>query len=242
VNRKSESVGHPTRAAGNFFGRRRAKRLKPEQAEARNAVLPKFLIDISARPPSSPRSLTQLFANQPDRINLEIGFGGGEHLLHRATLDPDIGFIGCEPFINGMARAAKGIESGKIENIRLYDEDATELLDWLPAQSLQRIDLLYPDPWPKKRHWKRRFLNADNVNRFHRVLAKGGEFRFASDIESYVNWGLRHMLDHGGFAWTANKSADWHEPWAEWLSTRYEQKAIREGRTPCYMIFEKLKD
>jgi tRNA (guanine-N7-)-methyltransferase len=124
-------------------------------------------------------------------------------------------------------------------SIRLYDEDATALLDWLPPDSLAGIDLLYPDPWPKKRHWKRRLLNVENVKRFHRLLRPDSEFRFACDIESYVNWSLRHVFDHGGFEWTAQSAVDWHEPWEEWISTRYEQKAIREGRTPAYFIFSK---
>ena len=170
---------------------------------------------------------------------LEIGFGGGEHLVHRASLHPELGFVGCEPFVNGMAKAVSAIAEGKLTNIRLFGEDATALLDWLPDAALSRIDLLYPDPWPKKRHWKRRFVNAGNVKRFHRVLRPGGEFRFASDIENYVNWTLRHVLDHGGFEWTALHPDDWHQPWDEWISTRYEQKAVREGRTPAYFIFRR---
>ncbi len=231
-----EIASHPERAAGNFYGRRKAKTLKNEQAEALVTLLPELKIDLGVPAPSP---LNGLFPDSPDNIVLEIGFGGGEHLIHRAKLHPEIGFIGCEPFINGMAKASQSIGVNKLTNIRLYDEDATQLLEWLPDACLSRIDLLYPDPWPKKRHWKRRFLNEDNVKRFHRVLKAGGEFRFASDIESYVNWGLRHVFNHGGFDWTANKAPDWHEAWAEWISTRYEKKAIREGRTPCYMIFEK---
>lgn len=232
----SLSANHPERAAGNFYGRRKAKPLKPVQAGAYDSVLPRLRIDLEK---SAPQNLSELFPHKPEQIVLEIGFGGGEHLIHRAKLHPEIGFIGCEPFINGMAKAAQKIDEFQLENIRLYDEDATDLLDWLPDASLNRIDLLYPDPWPKKRHWKRRFLNASNVVRFHRVIKSRGEFRFASDIESYVNWGLRHILDHGGLKWTAQSPADWHEAWPEWISTRYEKKAIREGRTPCYMKFEK---
>jgi tRNA (guanine-N7-)-methyltransferase len=241
VKQKDISASHPTRAAGNFYGRRKAKRLKAAQAEAREAVLPHLRIDLTN---SAPADLAELFEHGPRAINLEIGFGGGEHLLHSAKLFPEEGHIGCEPFINGMAKATLGIEASGITNIRLYDEDATELLDWLPDNCLSRIDLFYPDPWPKKRHWKRRFLNGDNVKRFYRTLGDGGSFRFASDIESYVNWGLRHVADFkddggGRFEWMALKASDWHEPWPEWISTRYEQKALREGRRPAYFIFEK---
>lgn len=231
------NASHPERAAGNFYGRRKAKPLKNEQAQAMSDLLPELRIDLET---PAPQRLGNLFPHNPDTTVLEIGFGGGEHLIHRAKLHPEIGFIGCEPFINGMAKASQAIRINDLTNIRLYDEDATQLLEWLPDECLSRIDLLYPDPWPKKRHWKRRFLNEDNVKRFHRVLKPSGEFRFASDIESYVNWGLRHVLDHGGFEWTANKASDWQGPWSEWISTRYEKKAIREGRTPCYMIFEKI--
>ena len=237
-NKDNEEInaGHPIRAAGNFYGRRKAKPLKSLQAAALENTLPALRITLDE---PAPNDLKTLFPHEPSEAVLEIGFGGGEHLVHRAKLHPEIGFIGCEPFINGMAKAANKINEFDLKNVRLYDEDATDLLNWLPDASLSRIDLLYPDPWPKKRHWKRRFLNADNVVRFARVLKQGGQFRFASDIESYVNWGLRHVLDHGGFNWMAQKASDWHDPWPEWISTRYEQKAIREGRTPAYFIFER---
>ena len=225
--------------AGNFFGRRKAKPLKGAQEEALQRLYPELKIDLSAPCPQPLETLFSSHKQVPQGFVLEIGFGGGEHLVHRAKLHPEQGFIGCEPFINGMAKAVRAIADGKLTNIRLFGEDATLLLDWLPDASLSRIDLLYPDPWPKKRHWKRRFVNPGNVKRFHRLLKPGGEFRFASDIESYVNWTLRHVLDHGGFDWTAMHPDDWRTPWEEWLSTRYEQKAIREGRTPAYFIFRR---
>ncbi len=242
IDPDADDTGRPERAAGNFFGRRKAKTLKNDQARALAELLPKLRLDLDQ---PAPKNLAGLFPTNPRTIVLEIGFGGGEHLIHRAKLHPETGFIGCEPFVNGMAKAALAIEQNDIENIRLYDEDATQLLDWLPDQSVSRIDLLYPDPWPKRRHWKRRFLNQDNVVRFSRILETSGEFRFASDIEHYVNWGLRHVMDFkgddgAGFEWTANKANDWHEPWPEWISTRYEQKAIREGRPPAYFIFRRI--
>ncbi len=233
---QKDDAGGLKRAAGHFYGRRKAKRLKPAQAEAYGSVLPELLIDLAQPAPRDPAELFPLTAEQ---VVLEIGFGGGEHLLHRAALHRQIGFFGCEPFVNGMAKAASGIAEEGLTNIRLYDEDATDLLLWLPGGMLSRIDLFYPDPWPKKRHWKRRFLNSDSLEQFHRLLKTGGEFRFASDIESYVNWTLRHVFNHGGFEWTAKRASDWQQPWDEWISTRYEQKAIREGRTPAYFIFRK---
>jgi tRNA (guanine-N7-)-methyltransferase len=131
------------------------------------------------------------------------------------------------------------IDQKGLRNIRLYDRDATELLDWLPDGSLDGIDLLYPDPWPKRRHWKRRFVNEENLDRFFRLLKEGGAFRFASDIDHYVNWTLRHFMSHPGFEWLADGPNDWREPFAHWQSTRYEQKAIKAGRQPAYLRFRK---
>jgi tRNA (guanine-N7-)-methyltransferase len=123
------------------------------------------------------------------------------------------------------------------ENVRLFDDDASELLDWLPDNSLDRIDLLYPDPWPKKRHWKRRFVGQANLDRFVRVLKPGGLFRFASDIDTYINWTLQHTEAQGQFNWLAETADDWNTPWNGWTRTRYEAKAYREGRPPAYLQF-----
>ncbi|RWG33788.1 MAG: tRNA (guanosine(46)-N7)-methyltransferase TrmB, partial [Mesorhizobium sp.] len=165
------------------------------------------------------------------------GFGGGEHLLHRATEAPATGFIGVEPFVNGMAKMMTALDKRPLANLRVYDDDATRLLDWLPPASLDGIDLLYPDPWPKKKHWKRRFVSPANLDRLARVLKPGGRFRFASDIDSYVNWTLLACSANGSFAWQANEAADWHTPYEGWPGTRYEAKALRAGRRPAYLTF-----
>ena len=183
--------------------------------------------------------LATMFQQDGERIHLEIGFGGGEHLAHQARTHRNVNFIGVEPFINGMAKMLGAIEDEGLSNVRLYDDDATQLLDWLPDESLDQIDLLYPDPWPKKRHWKRRFVSQTNLERFWQALKPGGVFRFASDIDTYINWTLGHVHSHGKFAWTARSAADWNEPWDGWIRTRYEAKAIREGRPPCYLVFKK---
>ena len=227
---------HGERSAGAFFGRRKAKPLTELQQGLQDRVLPDLLIDIAKPAPADP---AELFGQQPKAVRLEIGFGGGEHLVSEAGRSRDTGFIGVEPFINGVAKALVGIDENDLSNIRIYDQDATRLLDWLPGESISRIDLLYPDPWPKRRHWKRRFVNRDNLDRFARVLKKGGEFRFASDIEHYVNWTLRLVAANGEFDWTALRASDWNDPWEGWVRTRYEQKAIREGRRPAYFIFAK---
>jgi tRNA (guanine-N7-)-methyltransferase len=173
-------------------------------------------------------------------VRLEIGFGGGEHLHQRAGSMPAAGFIGIEPFVNGMAKLMSQLEREPRDNIRVYGDDATQLLDWLPSGSLAGIDLLYPDPWPKKRHWKRRFVNRPNLDRFARVMRPGGVFRFASDIDTYVDWTLLHVRAHPQFEWLAETADDWRNPYPGWPGTRYEAKAIREGRTPAYLEFRRV--
>lgn len=222
------------RATEAFYGRRRGKTLKAPQVAALSDLLPSLKLDLSSPAPDPPTSLWPVPISE---IRLEIGFGGGEHLVHRAGQFPGAGFIGVEPFINSMARMLAALEGEGLRNIRVFDDDATQVLDWLPDACLDRIDLLYPDPWPKKKHWKRRFVSKVNLDRFARVLRPDGRFGFASDIDTYVNWTLLHIAAHPAFEWTAQKAGDWREPWPGWPGTRYEAKAIREGRTPCYLEF-----
>ena len=224
----------PSRATEAFFGRRRGKAMRPQQAAALETGFTKYRLDLTAEPPGD---LSHLFEADVAAVRLEIGFGGGEHLLHRATESPATGFIGVEPFVNGMAKMMMAVKERPLANLRVYDDDATRLLDWLPENSLDGIDLLYPDPWPKKKHWKRRFVSPVNLDRFARVLKRGGRFRFASDIDTYVNWTLLHCRAHGGFAWQAADAADWHQAYEGWPGTRYEAKAIREQRRPAYLTF-----
>lgn len=216
---------------GAFYGRRQGKRLRPKQAAGISGTLPNLQIDCSG--PVRPDAL---FASDKTAYWLEIGFGGGEHLINNASLHPDIGHLGCEPFINGMAKLVLLIEKDGIDAIRLHNDDAVQLLDQLPDASLDRIYLLYPDPWPKRRHNKRRFVSDENLSRMARVLKPGGEFRFASDIDHYVGWTLARILRSPDFVWTAEQPDDWRLPWENWPSTRYEAKAIREGRKSSYLI------
>lgn len=227
---------HPSRATEAFFGRRKGKALRERQAEGMATLLPQLKLDLQAQ---APASLAELFPAQVENIRMEIGFGGGEHLIHRAQENPTTGFIGVEPFVNSMAKLITRVEDLGLKNIRVYDDDATQVLDWLPEASVGRIDLLYPDPWPKRKHWKRRFVSQVNLDRFHRVLKPGGVFCFASDIDTYVNWTLIHCRDHGGFAWQAEQSSDWLTPFAGWPGTRYENKARREGRSSAYLTFKR---
>ncbi|WP_406603932.1 tRNA (guanine(46)-N(7))-methyltransferase TrmB [Bartonella gliris] len=227
-----------TRTREAFFGRRQGKRLRNSQLTRIKMLLPTLNIDLNN---SAPSDLTSLFSRKVREVRLEIGFGGGEHLLHEMEHFPQTGFIGIEPFINGIAKMLMSLEQHEQyqNHLRLYDDDATRLLDWLPNASLDGIDLFYPDPWPKKKHWKRRFINIKNLNRFARVLKTGKKFRFASDIESYVNWTLYHCTQHQNFEWEAESPQDWKTPYPLWPSTRYEAKALREGRTPTYLTFIK---
>jgi tRNA (guanine-N(7)-)-methyltransferase len=226
-----------SRATEAFFGRRKGKHLRDAQAAAIAAMLPSIAVDLSK---PAPEPLTALWPMPVMRTRLEIGFGAGEHLLYRAASEPDTGFIGVEPFVTSMGKMLVALDEQGLRNVRVYDDDATRVLDWLPDASLDRIDLLYPDPWPKRRHWKRRFVGRVNLDRFARVLKPGGEFCFASDVDTYVNWTLSHLLADPRFEWMARTADDWRKPWAGWPGTRYEAKALREGRTPAYLTFRRL--
>ena len=219
---------------GAFYGRRKGHKLKTRQAALFDTLLPRLALDLSAPPPAD---LAALFPGADD-VRLESGFGGAEHLIAEATQHPRTGFIGIEPFINGMAKALAAIDDRKLVNVRLHHGDATDVLAWLPRGALSRVDLLYPDPWPKRRHWKRRFVQDESVAAIARVLRPGGEFRFASDIPDYAAWTLQRLLRSSDFAWTAERADDWRKPWPGFSGTRYEAKAKREGRVPCYLIFQ----
>jgi tRNA (guanine-N7-)-methyltransferase len=222
-------------SSGAFFGRRKGHALKPRQAALFDTLLPKLALDLA---PPAPPDLRMLFEGADD-VRLESGFGGGEHLVAEAERNPRTGFIGIEPFINGMAKGVASIHDRGLTNIRLHHGDATDVLAWLPGASIARFDLLYPDPWRKRRHWKRRFVQADSIAAIARIVRPGGEFRFASDWPDYVAWTLRVLAHAPDFEWTAERADDWRLPWPGFTSTRYEAKAKREGRVPCYLIFRR---
>jgi tRNA (guanine-N7-)-methyltransferase len=154
-------------------------------------------------------------------------------------MHPRVGFIGCEPFVNGMAKALAAIAARKLSNVRLHLGDATDVIAWLPPASLAGVDLIYPDPWPKRRHWKRRFVQAARVAELARVLRPGGEFRFVTDIPDYAAWTLERFVRSPDFEWRAERADDWRRPWPGFAATRYEAKAVREGRVPCYLRFRR---
>jgi tRNA (guanine-N7-)-methyltransferase len=207
-----------------IYGRRKGKPLRRYHLSLMDALLPKFAVDVV-----SP------LAGMGERRWLEIGFGGGEHLAHQAALHSDVSLVGAEPFLNGVAKLLAEIDARKLSNVRLHYGDARPLLDVLPDQSFERVYLLYPDPWPKERQKKRRFVNAANLSHFHRILQPDGVFYFASDIEDYVAWTRAHVTASGLFAETGDSAV----PYENWTRTRYEAKAIREGREPAYLTFRR---
>jgi len=220
-----------------FFGRRKGHALRPRQQALFATLLPRLALDLSA---PAPADLRALFPQPADAVRIEIGFGGGEHLIAEAGREPRTGFIGVEPFVNGMAKALAAIEAGALDNIRLHFGDAIDLLGWLPPGSLSRIDLIHPDPWPKRRHWKRRFVQDHIVAQLARILAPGGEFRFVTDIDDYAAWTLIRLLRSSQFEWTARCADDWRKAWPGFTATRYQAKALRDRRAPCFLIFRRV--
>jgi tRNA (guanine-N7-)-methyltransferase len=218
-----------------FFGRRKGHALKAAQTALFETLLPRLALELDALP----GDLCSLFPVPVEVVRLEIGFGGGEHLIAEAEAHPRVGFIGIEPFLNGMAKALAATARKGLRNIRLHHGDAIEVIRRLPPASLARVDLIHPDPWPKRRHWKRRFVQDETVAAIARLLRPGGEFRFVSDIPDYVAWTLVRLLRTPAFEWTAERADDWRQPWPGFSGTRYQAKAHREGRAPSFLIFRR---
>jgi len=236
MTEKPPPSGAPWR---NFYGRLKGKSLRKSQkvyiAEDLENLSP-GPVDWDENPDRELLDLAGLFGEMP--VWLEIGFGGGEHMVHQAASNPDVGFIGCEPYINGVAMLLGKIRDAGCDNIRIHPGDVRDMFDVLPEKSISCAFLLYPDPWPKKRHHRRRFVTSEHLEPLARVLKPGAIFRIATDIPDYVRQALVEVPKHG-FDWLAERPQDWREPWGDWLSTRYEQKALREDRTPCYLTFRR---
>lgn len=218
------------------FGRRRGKTLRKGQRIALQEVLPAIAIHQDELLPSSAMDLSGF----DGEVRVEIGFGGGEHLLHAAEAEPNVTFIGCEPFINGVGKLVAAIGEKNLRNIRLYTDDAMDVLRALPESSIGKVYVLYPDPWPKPRQRKRRFINEASLRQIARVLKSGGELRFATDIDDYCAWTLARVLAMGAFHWRAEDASGWLTPWPNWSGTRYESKARREGRSSAYLTFDRI--
>lgn len=213
-----------------FFGRRSGKKLHGGQQAVFDATLPSLEIKLDGK--LDPRALFP----DADRIIVEIGYGGGEHLALEASRHPNTGYIGCEVFTGGIGKMVQAIAAQELRNIRLFTDDALKLLVQLPDASLDEVYLLYPDPWPKTRHHKRRFVSETTLTELARVIRPGGLFHFATDIEDYANWTLAHIVRAPLFRFAPEKPGGWHEPYPGWEATRYEQKARREGRMISFYL------
>jgi tRNA (guanine-N7-)-methyltransferase len=216
-----------------LHGRRRGRKLSDRRIFLLHTILPRLSLDVS----QPIADIASLFPDKPSALWLEIGFGGGEHLAAEAKAHPDAGYIGCEFFQNGLAKALAHIEADQLRNVRLYDGDARVAIEALPPGSLAGAYLLYPDPWPKRRHRERRFLSRETLERLARVMRSGAELRFATDIDSNAGWTLAQVLRASKFSWNPSCGADWRVPWEGWTPTRYEAKALRSGRRPVYFTF-----
>jgi len=231
---------HPSGAPWrNFYGRFKGKSLRASQEvlldEDLEALSP-GPIGWDENPDRKPLDLKELFRGR--EVWLEIGFGGGEHLVHQASCNPNVGIIGCEPYLNGVAMLLAKIRKAQSENIAVHPGDVRDLFDVLPDGSLSKAFLLYPDPWPKKRHHRRRFVTEEHIAPLARAMKPGAELRVATDIPDYVRQTLEEVPKQP-FEWLANGPQDWRDAWPDWISTRYEQKALREGRVPHYLTFRR---
>ncbi|MCF2870823.1 tRNA (guanosine(46)-N7)-methyltransferase TrmB [Octadecabacter sp. G9-8] len=232
-------MDHPERPHRNFYGRLKGKHLKDSQKgylDEDLAALSPGAVSWDDNPTRDNLDLGALFGGRD--VWLEVGFGGGEHVIHQAAENPDVGIIGCEPYINGVAMLLGKVRKASVENLRIYPGDVRDMFDVLPDATISKAFLLYPDPWPKSRHHRRRFVTPEHLEPLARVLKPGAEFRVATDIKDYVRQTLEEV-PKAGFEWLAQEAQDWRDPWGDWISTRYEQKAFREGRTAHYLTFRK---
>ncbi len=218
-----------------LYGRRQDKPLKPRQTRLMETLLPRIAVP---DPEKGPIDLKALFPDT-EEIWLEVGFGGGEHLAWQAAHNREAGLIGAEPFVNGVGKLLAQIDDEGLRNVRIHFGDARPLLEALPQGALSRLFVLHPDPWPKKRHFKRRMISPWFFLEAARLLRPGGELRVASDIPDYIRWTLMHAQNAPSFEWTARRAADWKTRPADWPQTRYEAKSLKEGRHPAYLVFRR---
>jgi tRNA (guanine-N7-)-methyltransferase len=220
-----------------LYGRRRGKKLRAGQEGLLDTLLPKLLITVPPEPQKL--DLASLFGAARKEIWLEVGFGAGEHLVWQAEHHPEVGLIGCEPFINGVAKCLAHIERTGVSNVRLFTDDARLVMAALPDRSLSRAFILFPDPWPKTRHHKRRFVERTNLDALARLMKPGAELRLATDDPSYLPWMVEHACGHPAFDWLAERPSDWRSRPDDWPPTRYEQKMLA-GHKPVFLRLRRV--
>jgi tRNA (guanine-N7-)-methyltransferase len=216
-----------------LYGRRRGRRLRPGQRRLEETLLPELAVALP--PEGALLDPARLFPDRVADLWLEVGFGGGEHLAAQAAAHPDVGLLGCEVFENGVVKLLAEAERRKLRNVRILVDDARLLIRALPDRSLGRVFVLFPDPWPKVRHHKRRFVSTETLTELARVMKNGAELRLATDDVDYLRWMLERAPVHPEFAWLARRPGDWRERPDDWPPTRYEQKAIAAGRAPTFL-------
>lgn len=231
-----------------FYGRRKGKKLKPSREVLLDAFLPKVRLNVTGGNVDP----ATCFSVPVKSVWLEIGFGGGEHLAEQSARHPDTGFIGAEVFVNGVSsllthltgKERSGdvdenveLKAGRVDNVRVHDNDVRDILPKFKDGAFERIYVLFPDPWPKRKHANRRFIGPKNLPVLARLLKSGGELRIASDDMNYIRWSLEHLMKSDDFEWTAKTADDWRKPPADWVNTRYELKALSQGKKPVYLIF-----
>ena len=221
-----------------FRGRRHGRKLRPKMVKLLKEDLPKVIIE-----PTVHEDIIDpftLFPRPPLEVWLEIGFGAGEHMAWQAKNNSNIGIIGCEPFINGIASLLRYSSDQQLSNIRILADDARSFLPKIPDECISRLFILFPDPWPKKKHRDRRIIQNSTLMEFHRILKPGGKLRIATDHKIYLRWIVIHFNNHPGFSWTARSPKDWRSRATDWPQTRYELKAMSEGRKPIFLEYQKV--
>ena len=236
-NRSGRPLEGPSLNPTRFYGRRKGHRLSARKESLLRQVFPKIRIDLDAT--NLPLDPQFLFNFRPKEIWLEVGFGGGEHIAYQSQANPDIGIIGVEPFLNGVVSLVDEIHNKDLKNIRIFDKEISILLERLKPNSLSKVFLLFPDPWPKKKHLKRRILNHYFLDKMNHLMLEGGEFRFSSDDAGYARLAVELASIREDFSWCPKSCRDWQLRPECSIETRYERKAIQHGRKNTYINLRK---
>ncbi len=239
MSEDQDELDHDLHLELRSFGRRRGRTLTARQQNLVDELLPRLRLPLDCRAPLADELASALVTGAVATW-LEIGFGGGEHLVAQATANPGAAIIGCEPFIDGVVKVLARIEEQGLSNVRLHDDDARDVLRWLPPASIDRAFVLFPDPWPKARHRKRRLVSGPTLSLLARVMKPGSQLRVATDIGDYARTILEAIAHQAAFRWTATCPADWRVQGCDWPVTRYQKKAIREERCSYFLRFERV--